>query len=71
MLESMRSTFLHYGFHAWAMYGVVALALAYSQFRKGEVGLLSKVLRPLFGDRVDGLLGIIVDVMRYSPPHCS
>src|SRR5699024_8131526 len=63
MLESMRSTFFHYGFHAWAMYGVVALALAYSQFRKGEVGLLSKVLRPLFGDRVDGLLGIIVDVM--------
>lgn len=63
MLESMRSTFLHYGFHAWAMYGVVALALAYSQFRKGEVGLLSKVLRPLFGDRVDGLLGIIVDVL--------
>ncbi|CAM4190267.1 BCCT family transporter [Lacicoccus alkaliphilus] len=63
MLESMRSTFLHYGFHAWAMYGVVALALAYSQFRKGEVGLLSKVLRPLFGDRVDGTLGIIVDVL--------
>src|SRR5699024_8693954 len=28
VLESMRSTFLHYGFHAWAMYGVVALALA-------------------------------------------
>ncbi|SDK40724.1 BCCT family transporter [Lacicoccus qingdaonensis] len=63
LLESMRSTFLHYGFHAWAMYGVVALALAYSQFRKGEVGLLSKVLRPLFGDKVDGLLGIVVDVM--------
>lgn len=63
MMESMRSTFLHYGFHAWAMYGVVALALAYSQFRKGEVGLLSKVLRPLFGDKVDGPLGIVVDVM--------
>lgn len=63
MLESMRSTFLHYGFHAWAMYGVVALGLAYSQFRRGEVGLLSKVLRPLFGDRVDGALGIVVDVL--------
>lgn len=63
MMESMRTTFLHYGFHAWAMYGVVALGLAYSQFRKGEVGLLSKVLRPLFGDRVDGPLGIIVDVL--------
>ncbi|HIW11645.1 MAG TPA: BCCT family transporter [Candidatus Salinicoccus stercoripullorum] len=63
VLESMRSTFLHYGFHAWAMYGVVALALAYSQFRKGESGLLSKTLRPIFGNRVDGPLGIVVDVL--------
>lgn len=63
MLEAMRSTFLHYGFHAWAIYGVVALALAYSQFRKGEVGLLSKALRPLFHDRVDGPLGTVVDVL--------
>ncbi|MGT0198075.1 BCCT family transporter [Staphylococcus aureus] len=29
-----------WGFHAWAVYGVVALALAYSQFRKGEARLL-------------------------------
>ncbi|WP_040981652.1 BCCT family transporter [Oceanobacillus jeddahense] len=63
MLESMRSTFLHYGFHAWAIYGVVALALAYSQFRRGEVGLLSKALRPIFHDRVDGPLGTVVDVL--------
>lgn len=63
MLEAMRSTFLHYGFHAWAIYGVVALSLAYSQFRKGEVGLLSKALRPLFHDRVDGPLGTLVDVL--------
>ncbi|KKK34640.1 choline transporter [Salinicoccus sediminis] len=63
VLESMRSTFLHYGFHAWAMYGVVALALAYSQFRKGESGLLSKTLRPIFGNRVDGVLGTVVDVL--------
>ena len=63
VLESMRSTFLHYGFHAWAMYGVVALALAYSQFRKGESGPLSKTLRPIFGNRVDGVLGIVVDVL--------
>src|SRR5690625_1588430 len=63
VLESMRSTFLHYGFHAWAMYGVVALALAYSQFRKGESGLLSKTLRPIFGNRVDGSLGIVDDVL--------
>ena len=46
-----------------AIYGIVALALAYSSFRKGEVGLLSKTLRPLFGDLVDGWLGIVVDVL--------
>lgn len=61
--ESMRSTFLHYGVHAWAIYGVVALSLAYSSFRKGEVGLLSKSLRPLFGNLVDGWLGVFVDVL--------
>ncbi|MBW0761095.1 MULTISPECIES: BCCT family transporter [Mammaliicoccus] len=63
MTESMRSTFLHWGFHAWAIYGVVALALAYAQFRKGEPGLLSKTLRPLLGDKVDGPIGTFIDVL--------
>ncbi|MFC4025763.1 BCCT family transporter [Oceanobacillus longus] len=63
LAEAMRSTFLHYGFHPWAVYGIVALALAYSQFRKGEVGLISKTLRPILGDRVDGPIGNIVDVL--------
>ena len=61
--ESLRATFFHWGFHAWAIYGVVALALAYSQFRKGEPGLLSKTLRPILGDRVDGPIGTIIDVL--------
>ncbi|AVQ33230.1 BCCT family transporter [Staphylococcus muscae] len=61
--ESLRSTFFHWGFHAWAVYGVVALALAYSQFRKGEPGLLSKTLRPILGDRVDGPIGMFIDVL--------
>ena len=63
VLESMRGSFMHWGIHAWAIYGVVALSLAYSQFRRGEVGLLSKALRPIFGDRVDGTLGVVVDVL--------
>lgn len=61
--ESLRSTFFHWGFHAWAVYGVVALALAYFQFRKGEPGLLSKTLRPILGDRVDGPIGTLIDVL--------
>ncbi|TDM07047.1 glycine betaine uptake BCCT transporter [Macrococcus lamae] len=61
--EAMRSTFFHWGFHAWAIYGVVALALAYFQFRKGEPGLLSRTLRPIFGNKVEGWFGTIIDVL--------
>ncbi|MFS7852451.1 BCCT family transporter [Staphylococcus aureus] len=50
--EALRSTFFHWGFHAWAVYGVVALALAYSQFRKGEPGY-------------DEYASKIVDVIKY------
>ncbi|TDM04729.1 BCCT family transporter [Macrococcus carouselicus] len=61
--EALRSTFFHWGFHAWAIYGVVALGLAYFQFRKGEPGLISRTLRPLLGNKVEGLLGTIIDVL--------
>lgn len=63
MKDAFRYTFFHWGFHAWATYGIVALGLAYAQFRKGEAGLLSKTLRPLLGNRVDGILGTIIDVL--------
>ena len=53
----------HWGFHAWAVYGVVALALAYAQFRKNEPGLISRTLRPILGDKVEGPIGTIIDVL--------
>ena len=61
--ESMRYTFFHWGIHAWAIYGVVAMALAYFQFRKGAPGLISSTLKPIFGDRVEGPLGTFIDVL--------
>jgi len=60
--ESMRYTFFHWGLHAWAIYAIVALALAYFQFRKGEPGLISATLKPIFGDRMNGPWGVLVDV---------
>ncbi|MDT4038819.1 BCCT family transporter, partial [Staphylococcus aureus] len=47
MAEAFKSSFIDYGFHPWAVYGIVALGLAYSQFRKGENGLISRTLRPI------------------------
>ncbi|MBM4763302.1 BCCT family transporter [Bacillus sp. B15-48] len=60
--EAMRYTFFHWGIHAWAIYAVVALALAYFQFRKGEPGLISATLKPVLGKSMDGWLGTFVDV---------
>jgi glycine betaine transporter len=63
-VESMRYTFFHWGIHAWAVYGVVALALAYFQFRRGYPGLISSTLRPIFGEeRMNGPLGKLIDVL--------
>ncbi|MBD7985451.1 BCCT family transporter [Sporosarcina sp. Sa2YVA2] len=61
--EALRQSFFHWGLHVWAMYGVVALALAYFQFRKGEPGLISATLKPIFGKKMEGPWGTLVDVL--------
>ncbi|TFB14042.1 BCCT family transporter [Filobacillus milosensis] len=60
---AMRYSFFHWGLHPWAIYSVLALALAYFQFRKDAPGLISSTLKPLFGSRMDGGYGTLVDVI--------
>jgi glycine betaine transporter len=59
----LQYTYLHWGFHAWAIYAVVALALAYYKFRKNLPGLMSATLYPLIGDKVKGPIGNVVDIV--------
>lgn len=59
--DSLKYSFFHYGFHAWAIYAIVGLSLAYFQFRKKETTLISVTLKPIFGTKTDGLLGKIID----------
>lgn len=61
--DAMRFTFFHWGIHAWAIYGSVALAIAYFTYRKGERVLISRTLRPLIGKHVDGSVGNVIDVI--------
>ncbi|QUW20875.1 BCCT family transporter [Sporosarcina sp. Marseille-Q4063] len=61
--EGLRYSFFHWGFHVWAMYAIVALSLAFFQFRKGEPGLISATLKPIFGKKMEGPWGILVDVL--------
>ena len=60
--NAMTTSFLHWGLSAWAVYIVVGLAIAYTVHRKGRKVSLRWVLEPLFGRRVRGWLGDVVDV---------
>lgn len=63
MKDAMRYTFFHWGIHAWAIYGLVALCLAYFTFRKGNVSLISATLKPVIGKRAEGITGKAVDTI--------
>ena len=60
---ALRYSFFHWGLHPWGIYAILAMALAYFQFRKDEPGLISTTLKPLVGDRMNGPYGTIVNVI--------
>lgn len=60
--EAMRTTFFHWGLHAWAIYAVVALILAYFSFRHNLPLTLRSALYPLIGDKIHGRIGDVVDI---------
>ncbi len=56
-------SFLHWGFSAWACYAIVGLALAYFSYRRNLPLTIRSALTPLFGERLSGTVGHIVDVV--------
>ncbi len=60
---AMATTMFHWGFHPWAMYAVVGLALAYSTYRLGRNQLMSAVFAPLLGRQTNGAGGKIIDIL--------
>ena len=61
--QAMRYSFFHWGLHPWAIYSIVALSLAYFQFRKDKKGLISSTFYPILGDRVNGPIGKAIDIL--------
>ncbi|MFT0137321.1 BCCT family transporter [Alcanivoracaceae bacterium MT1] len=59
--EAMALTFLHWGVHGWALYALVGVALGYFAYRRNLPLALRSTLYPLFGNRVHGLVGDMVD----------
>jgi choline/glycine/proline betaine transport protein len=61
--DAMKYTFLHYGLHAWAIYAIVGMSLAFFTFNKGLPLTLRSVFYPLVGERIHGLFGNVIDVV--------
>jgi len=60
--EAMKLTFFHWGLHAWAVYAIVALILAFFSYRHGLPLTLRSALYPLIGERIYGPIGHAVDI---------
>ena len=60
---ALGATVFHWGLHAWAIYGMTALCLAYFVYNKGLPLSMRSVFYPILGDRVWGITGDIIDVL--------
>ncbi|WP_281859535.1 BCCT family transporter [Litoreibacter halocynthiae] len=59
----MAATIFHWGLHPWAIYAVVALSLALFTYNKGLPLTIRSAFYPIFGDRVWGWTGHIIDTL--------
>jgi choline/glycine/proline betaine transport protein len=61
--KAMAQTFIHWGVHPWAIYAVIGLAIGYAIHRRGRPVSIRWALEPLFGERVKGWVGDVIDVL--------
>lgn len=59
----MAATIFHWGLHPWAIYAVVALALALFSYNKGLPLTIRSAFYPIFGEAVWGWVGHIIDTL--------
>lgn len=60
--EAMNFTFLHWGLHAWGIYALVGLSLAYFTYSHGLPLTIRSVFYPILGDKIYGKRGDIIDI---------
>ncbi|ALC06496.1 hypothetical protein CDES_10605 [Corynebacterium deserti GIMN1.010] len=61
--QALAQSHFHWGLSAWGLYALVGGALAYSSYRRGRVTLISSTFRSLFGPKMEGVAGRLVDIM--------
>ncbi len=60
---ALGATMFHWGLHPWAIYGVVALSLAFFAYNKGLPLSIRSIFYPILGDKAWGWAGHIVDIL--------
>lgn len=60
---AMASTIYHWGLHPWAIYAIVALSLALFAYNKGLPLTVRSIFYPIFGERIWGWPGHIIDIL--------
>ena len=60
---AMGTSFYHWGFHPWAIYGLVALGLGFFSFNRGLPLTFRSVFYPLLGDKIYGWPGHVIDLI--------
>ncbi len=60
---AMGITFFHWGLHAWGLYTLMGLALAYFAYNRGLPLTVRSTFYPLLGERIHGRTGDVIDVM--------
>ena len=61
--QALVITNLHWGFHAWSIYAVCALVIAYFTFRKGQSSMVSTPIKNLFGGATGEGMGKVADIL--------
>ena len=61
--DAVKTTFLHWGLHAWGIYTLMALGLAYFAFNHNQPLSIRSIFEPLLGERIYGWPGHIIDII--------
>lgn len=61
--QAMIYTFFHWGLHAWAVYVVLGLSVAYFSYRHRLPLTIRSIFYPMLGDRIYGPIGHCIDIL--------
>lgn len=61
--SSLTTMYLHWGFHPWAVYSLVAIGIGYFSFNKGLPVTIRSLFYPLLKDKIYGIWGDVIDTV--------